>query len=1566
MSGHETPETMTDTLKRALFALQDMRSRLEAAERGQRQPIAMVGMSCRFPGADSPEAFWDLLHGGVDATGEVPAGRWRSAPGGAVRGGFLAEIDAFDAAFFGISAEEAAAMDPQQRLLLEVAWEALERAGMAPDSLAETPTGVFIGITTADYLHLAAPYIDAHRLAGGMPNFAAGRLSHVLGVRGPSMAIDTACSSSLTAIHLACQSLRMGECRVALAGGVNVISDPGSTALVAESGSLSADGRSKTFDARADGMGRGEGCGVVVLKRLSDAVTDGDGILAVIRGSAASHYGKGGGFTVPNPAAQESVIRHALANAGVAPQEVSYLEAHGTGTPFGDLIEMQALGEVFRGGRSERQKLVVGSVKTNIGHGESAAGMAGLFKIVLALEHEEIPRHLHFESPHPEIPWQELPFVVPREPMPWTRGQTPRVAGLSGFGMSGAIAHVVVAEAPARTAARQPKSCPAHILTLSAKSPSGLRAMAERYRRHLEQHPEQSIADICFTANTGRTHFSFRAAMVVESIQDACGKLAEIAGCEPRESWVHRTAVRFTGRAEDPWRQLRELSSELKRPEDGHDRNLDIGPLDPASDEWRKLVEALSELYAAGVDVDWAGFHREVPGALVVLPTYSFQRRRYWFTMMEHQGGCLGSMGHPLTGRRVESPEPEEVMFCAEWSASAPAWMSDHKVYGAVVVSGTSYFETALSGAVEAWGPAAWYLEDVMVHEPLVLDDDTPREVRLVLRRGQDDGSFEIRSRSSQGSAEDRWTVHADGRIGVRAGTMPVCGSLARAQAACRSEIVAEEYYRVLGELGLDYGPSFRNIRRLWRGDGEALGLLEPSAAAKLGAWSYFHPGILDACCQVVGAAAGDFFEPRDQACVTIGFEALRVFGPMNTRLWCSASVKRLDDGATLAADLHIFGEGGGLVAEVAGICFKRVSSDIVRRAVGRPKAPAAPLYRVEWRLRAAPAKPAAVSGHFLILADRGGVGARLAGWLEQQGANCGMVFPGASAAELEQTVKQFLDESGEAPGNVVYLWGLEATPGSHETSFEFTVGSLLGVTQALEPAERTVLPRLWIVTRHAQSVTPGPVAIEQSPLWGFPRGIAMEHADLRCRLVDLDGASPESDAGDLLRELAATDGEDRVAIRKGERYAARLAPFAAQDDGGARRLFAGNGTYLITGGLGALGLLTARWLVGQGARDVALLGRRPPSAEAAQVIAGMEAQGARIRVLAADVSERESLAAALETLPLLRGVIHSAGALSDALLEQQSWERFRTVFASKVTGAWNLHSLTAGRNLDCFVLFSSGASLLGSPAQTNYCSANAFLDGLAHHRRALGLPALSINWGPWKDIGMAAGPGNERRWRKGGVSLITPQQGVEALEVLMRQNAPQVAVLPIDWGLLLDRIPGLESPFFSELVKSMEPGPAPQPQTGGEKSLLAALAAAPAANSREMVFDFVRGEVLRMLGRDRSSYVDERQPLSELGFDSLMAVEIKNVLSQAVGRTLSAGMVYLYPNIRALAEYMASDVLKLAEAPAAEPLRPPGRTQPDLLEEVEQLSEKELNERLAEFAGMELRAEEFWTGSHE
>jgi len=604
-------------VKRALVEIRRLRAELEVCRRGSLEPVAILGLAVRLPrGVTSPERFWKALANGEDLITPVPPERWDAysyssrepdQPGTMydVHGGFLSDIDAFDADFFGIHPREAASMDPQQRILLELTWEALEHATIDPRSLMKTRTGIYLGMTNSDYGRLLMEdprTIDGYTGVGAAGSIAAGRLAYFLGTQGPAMVVDTACSSSLVAVHQAVQSLRRGETDLAIVGATNLILSPEMNIGFSRTRMLSTDGRCKTFDASADGYVRAEGCCVIILKRLADAVRDRDRVLANIHGAAVNQDGRSAGITAPNGPAQEAVMREALANAALEPHAVSYVEAHGTGTPLGDPIEVRAIGAVYGIGRSHESPLLIGSVKTNLGHTEAAAGLTGLIKVVLMMQPGHgIAPHLHFTQPSPQIDWRQWPIEIPNHLIPWPNGSSTQYAGVSSFGFSGTNAHIIVASAERSEVSRgMVAQAPQeqYLLCLSAAQKAPLRALAERYIDYLQQSGE-SFGDICYTAATGRAKLPRRVALIARNAAQAVEML---------QAWLAgRMVAGLMASATDGSVSSPQMSG-------------DVGAL-----------QRIQKEYVHGESLRYADLASPFTACRVDLPVYPFQRKRFWF-----------------------------------------------------------------------------------------------------------------------------------------------------------------------------------------------------------------------------------------------------------------------------------------------------------------------------------------------------------------------------------------------------------------------------------------------------------------------------------------------------------------------------------------------------------------------------------------------------------------------------------------------------------------------------------------------------------------------------------------------------------------------------------------------------------------------------------------------------------------------------------------------------------------------------------------------------------------------
>ena len=1539
---------MSDLLDRLAQLSPDKRALLarrllgDAAPPRGPEPIAIVGMSCRFPGGSTtPEAFWNLLTNRVDAISEVPADRWdaaalydadAAAPGKVATkwGGFIDGIADFDPYVFGISPREAARMDPQQRLWLEVAWEAFEHAGLTLEALAGSQTGVFLGLHShsSDYfwMQLREPArMDAFTGPGNAHNIAAGRLAYLLDLRGPALTIDTACSSSLVAAHMACQSLRAGDCRVALVGGVNALLSPIWSIPLSRMQMLSPTGRCRAFDASADGFVRSEGAGAVVLKRLSDAVADEDNILAVIRGSAVNQDGRTNGITAPNGLAQRALLRAALANAGVPPAAVTHVETHGTGTALGDPIEFEALAEVLGEGRPQGRPCWIGAVKSNLGHLEGAAGIAGLIKVVLALQHRAVPPVVHFSQLNAHIAVDGRGFPVPTRVEPWT-GDGPLTAGVSSFGWSGTNAHLIVEEAPARQQSAAPEQA-VLVLPLSARSPEALAAQADRYRAFLAAGAGGATIDaVCRTAALRRTHHDHRLAVAGESLEDIETALASLVGGDA--AWTVQTGrVRpgrkptlvfaFTGQGPQ-WRGM----------------GLDLIGRVPAAREIVERCDAIVREIAGWSLIDALGAepsrldHTDVAQpAIFAVQAAIVTALRTWGVepacVVGHSLGeiaaawCAGALSLEDAmrvavnrGRLMEQATGSGRMVSVERSVhDIGAVLDDWRGLAIGAVNGPD--STVLSGETSAVEAAVAKLKAAGA------------EVRYL--------PVQYAFHSEQMTAAARELDSALTGLTPRATAIPMISTVTGT--VCAGTDLVAAYWR-------------RNVRETVRfADAISSLALDAPVFVEIGP----HPALRQAI--AASAAAADPVVVHSLHRGRDGYASLRgVLGSLYAAGW-PLDWRRLNPGRAEPVSLPTYAWQR-----------ERFWLDHVRPYTSQPDAglAAAPpdavetlLYAPEWiRADAEAASSLGEPGTWLLLADRGGVGGRLQAALERRGHHVVAHYAGASGHGTNpRNVDAVADlcrrtaMSGSKPlRGIVHLWSLDTEAAGQPDGEGLAAraaeqcSSALGVIKAVS-SFGTTAPAIWLGTRHAHAVGGVAPSIEQAAPWGLARTLAIEHPTTPCLCVDLP-SDPDDAVAALLTEFAGGRNEPEVVVRGGTRYVRRLTRSAGGDAGLPLRADA---TYLITGGLGALGLRTAEWLVSGGARHVVLTGRSNPGDAASAAIARMRAAGANVDAVRADVSRREDVARLFETIASsgfpLKGIVHSAGVLDDGVALQQTWERLRTVFAPKVAGAWNLHDASATLPLDFFVLYSSLASVLGSAGQGNYAAANAFLDSLAQARAAQGLPALSVGWGTWGGSGMAASlnDADRRRLADAGLAEMDPEAAFTALARAIASGRPHVAIMSVDWARYA-RYRGTALPLLSHLDRAIAAPAAPQVPL-----LIAALADAPPERHKTVVLQHVRRDVLAVLGLAGSQRLDDEQGLRDAGLDSLMALELKNRLQASTGQPLPSTIAFDYPTTAALASY----VLEVLGASAA--LAAPAPDAGALVSDLDAISEDEAAALLAD-----------------
>ena len=1123
--------------KQMLLALRALRQRVEDLEGRGREPIAIVGMGCRFPGrADTPEQYWDLLVRGCDAIGEIPRERMDLDPVFDPRpqipgktysrwAGLLEAPGDFDAEFFGISPREAVTMDPQQRLLLEVSWAALEDAGINPKALADKNAGVFIGISTSEYAQLLQrrippDHLTAHVLQGSALNATAGRLSYFYGINGPSMAIDTACSSSLVAIDRACRSLREHETPLAIVGGVNLLAIPESLIIASQWGMLSLQGCVRAFDSGADGFVRGEGCGVLVLKRLRDAEACGDRIQGVILGSAVNQDGASSGLTVPNGLAQQELLRSAHARAGIEPWQVGYVEAHGTGTTLGDPIEAEALGAVF-GGERER-KLWIGSVKTNVGHLESAAGIAGLIKVVLGLQHGVVPGQLHWERPSEHVRWQELPLEVVTEAREWQLIGGRRIAGVSSFGFSGTNAHVVVEGWREQGQPSEPEPVEL-VLAITARTEASLRGLVERYVEFLGQSASGWI-DICHTASVGRAVFGERLAVVASSKSECAGKLRSwLAGGSV--AGVHRGAVKAGQRSSQA-----------------------------VLDE-RAPAAAVAEQFVHGARMDCAmgasGLGSGRKPVRVLLPGYVFQRERYW---IEAKGKAVD--GEP-TGRALLGHRLRAAGVAGQYEASlrSSSWIGEHGVEGRAVLPGTGHIELMLEAGAEVFGGRVGVLEDVILQSPLVVEGE--RRAQTVVEEATG-GRSRVRIYAEQ--VDGGWERVSEGWLqpDAAAAKKPERLDIESMRGRLRAASGSEQFYAGMSSRGLEFGPRFRGLQRAWTGAGEALAEIVTKEAGEQGweqGWE-IEPWWLDACLQAAAIAVGSQAETAgEELYLPLSIERLEVYARPEARSWSYVAMHRID-GNTLAADVTITDDNGQPLVHLSKLRFRKLkpNDDSVRS------------YRVEWVDALLDASAPALSGHWLVLSEDNELSENLSvevcAALQKQGATWSLIsgekitheMPGDLYPPINRDAsgyREVLRSIVAARGLLEGVLDLRATRAENLESLEQAGGApqnpvvlddCFSLLQALLLEQIHPTRGVWLVTRGGQSGVGVPISAEGRALQALRRTAVLEFPELAIRSLDLD---TKTGASNILRAVRTVNAEE--AILRDERFLApRLKEYIA------------------------------------------------------------------------------------------------------------------------------------------------------------------------------------------------------------------------------------------------------------------------------------------------------------------------------------------------------------------------------------------------------------------------------------
>ncbi|MFD7896773.1 type I polyketide synthase [Streptomyces sp. NPDC059743] len=1546
-------EKVVDYLRRVTSDLRRARQRIGELELTKNEPIALVGMGCRLPGGvRSPEELWDLVESGGDAISGFPGDRgWNlerltgdgEGSSATHEGGFLYEATEFDAGFFGISPREALAMDPQQRMLLEVAWEALERAGIAPTSLRGSQAGVFVGAYHWGQPSAAsAGELQGHALTGTAASVLSGRLAYTLGLEGPAITVDTACSSSLVALHVAAQSLRSGESSLALIGGVTVLTEPSVFVEFSKQGGLAPDGRCKAFSDDADGTGWGEGVGVLVAERLSDARRHGHRVLAVLRGSAVNQDGASNGLTAPNGPSQERVVRQVLATAGLSVSDVDAVEAHGTGTRLGDPIEAQALLATYGQDRDPERPLWLGSLKSNIGHTQAAAGVAGVIKMVMALRRGVLPRTLHVESPSSHVDWSSGAVRLLSEAVEWPETGRPRRCAVSSFGISGTNAHAVLEQAPvdegAEETSEQSTTAPGAVpWVVSGRGEPAVREQARALVARVETAaPRPRPVDIGFSLVTTRALFENRAVMVGtdhEELLAAAGALgAGHSSAELVEGVADvegKTVFVFPGQGSQ-WAgmgaQLLDESSvfaerigecgaalgefvdwslvDVLRGTEGAPSLERVDVVQPVS--FAVMVSLAAVWRSYGVEPDAVVGHSQgeiaaavVSGALslqdgarvVALRSQAIGRRL---------AGYGGMMSVPLAVAEVESR-------LEAWSGR----VSVAAVNGprSVVVSGEPEALDELFAELSAeeirvrciavdYASHSAQVEDLRAELLDVLGSVRPRAAEVPFFSTMTGGWLDteemeagywfrnLRQRVlfADAVAELLATEH---RVFVEVSSHPVL--------AMAMQDMTEEY----GEPAVVTGTLRRDRGGLSRF------LLSAAEIFVRGVEVDWARVFTDTGARRVDLPTYAFQRDRFWNIPAAPDEAVAP-DPLDAEFW--AAVEQED----LSALTSALGTDEDSVAAVLPALSSWRRSRRDRSAVDSWR------YRVSWSpLGTVPTVPAVpLSGSWLVVSAEGIDDSEIVGALSGHGAEVRRLVLDESC--VDRTVLAGRLAGLDGISGIVSVLAEAEEPGERYPGLALGLALTVSLVQALGDAG--VDARLWFLTRGAVSTGRSDALVSpvQAQVAGVGWTTALEHPRRWGGVIDLPAALDQRAAGRLVSVLAgAAREEDQLAIRASGVFARRIVR-ASSGGPGPSRSWTPRGTTLITGGSGTLAPDLARWLVDRGAGHVVLASRRGMTAPgAAELVAELAESGTEAVAVACDMTDRDAVASLLAGLKAegrtVRTVIHTAAVIELYTLDETTMESFSDVVHAKVAGARHLDELLDNDELDDFVLYSSTAGMWGSGHHAAYVAGNAYLAALAVERRARGLRTTSVHWGKWPDD-IERELADPHHIRRSGLRYLDPKLALSGLRTVLEDDETVIGLTDIDWDTYYPVFTaGRPTRLFDEVPEVGRRLTVDDQQAGVRpelSDLAARLRELTTSEQERLLLTLVRTEAAAVLGHASAEAFPERRAFRDIGFDSVTAVDLRNRIVAATGLRLPSTMVFDYPNALALAGFLKSAAL--------------------------------------------------------
>ncbi|KAI1368096.1 hypothetical protein F5Y08DRAFT_347525 [Xylaria arbuscula] len=1433
--------------------------------------IAVISMSCRLPGdISTPEEFWDLLKSDGDAISDVPEDRWEddgrfgSDRPYCRRGGFVHSVNAFDIDFFGISPREAHSLDPSQYMMLETCWEGFERAGYTVEKLRGSQTGVFIGVSNIlGHLGLSPSTsknladLDGYTVTGSASGTISGRIAYQMGLEGPVMTIDTACSSSLVATHLACTALRQEECDMAVSGGVSLLMNQGLHVEFGRLRGMSSDGRCRAFSADADGTGWSEGSVAIILKRLSDAQRDGDEIRAVIRGTVVNHDGRSASLTTPSGPAQQRLLRMALKSAKLQPDDIDYIEAHGTGTKLGDPIEATACAEVF-GPRRAGKPLLIGSVKSNVGHTQAAAGLAGLMKVILSIQNSTLPRTLHITEPSPTVSWEEANMRPVINRQPWlTQDNRLRRAGVSAFGIGGTNAHVVIEEPPSKPDVvrhiRKPFRLPSCMpFLLSGHTDAVLRNQVKQLQQHIRNAvEEEDLCDVAYSLTTSRTHFRRRLVLTAsnkEDLLDGMQSAIEYEPSPPPESMSPqepRLAVLFTGQGS----------------------------------QWAGMGKDLCEIYPI--------FHETL---IEVAANFS----GFGLPLLEIMWSDPGTPGAMWLECRTDIAQAAlfalEVALWRLWQSwgVTPEFVLGHSLGELVAAHVTGIFSLADACKLVAARGRLMQTQSERGGSMASLEASGAEAEAMIRSLGQSD---KVESALLNTPTQTVISGDADGVKKVmnrfaqlnRKTKMIVVGHAFHSR---HMDSVLREYQAVAETIEY-HAPAIQIVSGV---DGKVAkaGIFESADywVRQMREPVRFSEGINT----LAGHGINIFLELGPAAVLCgMGAQCLEV---ANIEVTWLPSLQACKDGPSVlqrsCADLHLLQVPINWQSYFAPFGCQRV--DLPTHVFQRDYV--FPLRRSSLRT---------LPGQCL---DQQNIQHEVR-WdsIKLNNASHLRVISALLQVGVQFLYFDQLEQARHVVDGLIHIW---------DSDSEILSQTRVFVAEAIKQLHTSIgiqfTPLLIWITHFTigTGVKSDDHAIRPNaaPLLGILRTVRSEHPELRLRLLDLDN-DPKPD----LITSALLHGELECAVRKDRVLVPRMRCSTDQFEG--KPFIRSDGAVLITGGFGGIGSRVARWLVSKhGIRDLVLISRHGMKATGAKALVAELSGTSRTTVIAGDVADPnfiQSIMASFNDDRPLRGVIHASGIADAGVFATMTPERFETALLPKVDGAWFIHQHSKDLDLDAFIMFSSVSGVIGIPTLANYAAANTFLDALAALRRAQGLPATSIAYGAWAGDGMASrlSSSANAHLARMGLDFVTPDRGLEVLEQAVKSTRALTVAVPLHLKVLQGYIEeqGDVPPLFNTLlavddIKTKKP-----------RDIAAVLNDAQPDEQANITLNIIREVVSKVLAFKHSHQIDVDRPLQEIGVDSLAAVQIRNSLRTLTGCMLSINAISISPSLRQLGKSLLSQL---------------------------------------------------------